>query len=167
MSDAGEDLFDVMDSHSSEMSEYHAAFFKPNGWDYKESIRREFPDILTLDLLILDRAEIEPAFRKQGLGLLAISRVIDVFGENCGLVAMKPFPLQFGNYLNFERHVPNGLQDPTTEFRIAKQKLRRYWERAGFKRVGGTEYWALSPAAGHPPLKNINSAIDEACAADE
>ena len=107
------------------------------------------------------------AFRKQGLGLLAISRVIDIFGENCGLVAMKPFPLQFGNYLDSGRHASNDLQDLTTEFRIAKQKLRRYWERAGFNRVGGTEYWALCPASGRPSLKNINSAIDKACAADE
>ena len=49
VSDAGENLFDVMDGHSSEMAEYHAAFFKPNGWDYKESMRRQFPDILSLD----------------------------------------------------------------------------------------------------------------------
>ena len=29
VADAGEDLFDVMDGQSSEMAEYHAAFFKP------------------------------------------------------------------------------------------------------------------------------------------
>ena len=167
ISDAGEDLFDLMDGHSSEMAEYHAAFFKPSDWNYKENIRRQFPDILSLDLLILDRAEIEPEFRKRGLGLLAISRAIDVFGENCGLVAMKPFPLQFRGYRDSGSRAPDGVRGPVAEFRIARQKLRRYWERAGFVRVDRTEYWALCPAAGRPSLNNVASSIDETCAVDE
>jgi hypothetical protein len=47
VADLGESLFDVVDGQSSEMAEYHAAFFKPNDWDYKEGIRRQFPDILS------------------------------------------------------------------------------------------------------------------------
>jgi hypothetical protein len=167
ISDAGEGLFDVMDGHSSEMAQYHAAFFKPKGWDYKETIRRQFADILSLDLLVLDRAEIEPPHRKHGLGLLAISRTIDVFGANCALVAMKPFPLQFAQYLDSGWRAPEGVQDPTAEFRIARQKLCRYWERAGFKRVSGTQFWALCPGVGRPSMNYLVAARDETCAADE
>ena len=167
ISDAGENLFDVMDGHSCEMAQYHAAFFKPKGWDYKETIRRQFADILSLDLLVLDRAEIEPTCRRQGLGLLAISRAIDVFGASCALVAMKPFPLQFAQYLDPGWRAPKGVQDPTAEFRISRQKLCRYWERAGFRRVSGTEFWALCPAVGRPSLKDLAAAIDETCAAGE
>jgi hypothetical protein len=167
ISDAGEGLFDVMDAHSDEMAQYHAALFKPKGWDYKETVRKQFADILSLDLLVLDRAEIEPTYRKRGLGLLAISRTIDVFGANCALVAMKPFPLQFAQYLDSSWRAPECVQDPTAEFRIARQKLCRYWERAGFKRVSGTEFWALCPAVGRPSLKYLAAAIDETCAADE
>ena len=161
VADAGENLFDVMDGHSNEMAEYHAAFFKPGDWDYKDGIRPRFPDILSLDLLMLERAEIEPAFRRRGLGLLAVSRTIDVFGTNCGLVAMKPFPLQFRNHLDPGWPPPDGLQDPEAEFRIAVQKLRHYWGRAGFKRVHGTEYWALCPGAKLPSLKKIALAVEE------
>jgi hypothetical protein len=160
--DAGESLFDVVDGQSSEMAEYHAAFFKPIDWDYKEGIRRQFPDIVLLDLLILERAEIEPAFRKRGLGLLAVARTIDVFGANCGLVAMKPFPLQFRNYLDPGWRSVGGLQDPTAEFRIARQKLRRHWGCAGFKRVDGTDYWALCPETSRPSLKNVAAVIEKA-----
>ena len=162
ISDAGEDLFEVMDGHSAEMAEYHSVFFKPKDWDYKESIRREFPDILSPDFLILDRADIDPTYRKRGLGLLLISRAIDVFGENCGLVAMKPFPLQFGGYRDPGWRAPEGVRDPIEEFRVAKQKLCRYWQRAGFRRVDKTEYWALCPGAGRPSLKAIALAADEA-----
>lgn len=99
IANAGEDLFEVMDGQSREMAEYHATFFEPNDWEYKEGIRRQFPNILSLDFLILERAEIEPRFRKRGLGLLAVSRTIDLFGANCGLVAMMPFPFSFGTTL--------------------------------------------------------------------
>jgi len=61
VADAGEDLFDVMDGDSSELGEYHAAFFKPQECDYNDSIRRQFVDIYPLDLLILQHAEIQPA----------------------------------------------------------------------------------------------------------
>ena len=159
VADAGEDLFDVMDGDSSELGEYHATFFKPHECDYKDSIRRQFVDIYPLDLLILEHAEIEPAFRKRGFGLLAVARTIDVFGENCGLVAMKPFPLQFRNYLDPGWSSPEGIDDPQTAFRIASEKLRRHWARAGFKRVNGTDYWALCPARKRPSSKRIAEAI--------
>ena len=167
VADAGEDLFDVMDGQSSEMGEYHAAFFKPEDWDYKESIRLQFPDILSLDLLIIERAEIQAAFQKRGLGLLAASRTIDVFGANCGLIAMKPFPLQFRNYLDPGWRPLNGTEDPRNEFRTARQKLRRYWAHAGFKRVNGTDCWALCPGSKRPSLNAIAAAIEKTCMLNE
>jgi hypothetical protein len=121
VADAGEDLFDVMDGDSSELGKYHAAFFKPHECDYKDNIRRQFVDIYPLDLLVVEHAEIEPTFQKRGFGLLAVSRTIDVFGENCGLVAMKPFPLQFRNYLDPGWRPPAGIDDPQTAFRIARK----------------------------------------------
>ena len=167
IANAGENLFEVMDGQSREMADYHAAFFEPDDWEYKEGIRRQFPNILSLDLLILERAEIEPRFRKRGLGLLAVSRTIDLFGANCGLVAMKPFPLQFRNYLNSGWRPPDGLQDPAAAFRIARRKLRQYWSRVGFKRVSGTDYYALCPVTDRPSLKKVAAAIDEAFAAQD
>jgi hypothetical protein len=167
IADAGENLFDVMDGQSREMAEYHAAFFEPDDWEFKEGIRRQFPNILSLDLLILERAEIEPRFRKRGLGLLAVSRTIDLFGVNCGLVAMKPFPLQFRNYLNSGWRPPDGLQDPSAAFRIARRKLRQYWSRVGFKRVSGTDYYALCPVTDRPSLKKVASAVDETFAGQD
>lgn len=167
IANAGEDLFEVMDGQSREMAEYHATFFEPNDWEYKEGIRRQFPNILSLDFLILERAEIEPRFRKRGLGLLAVSRTIDLFGANCGLVAMMPFPLQFRNYLNPGWCPPDGLQDPAAAFRIARRKLRQYWSRVGFKRVIGTDYCALCPVNDRPSLKKVAAAIDETFAAQD
>jgi hypothetical protein len=40
---------DVIDGDSSELAEYHAAFFKPHECDYKHRIRRRFADTYSLD----------------------------------------------------------------------------------------------------------------------
>jgi hypothetical protein len=160
VADAGEHLFDVMDGESSELGEYHAAFFNPHRCDYKDSIRRQFVDIYGLDLLIINYVEIEPALRKRGLGLLVVSKTIDVFGENCGLIAMKPFPLQFRNYLDPGWLPPAGVKNPKMAFLAATRKLRDYWGHVGFKRVKGTDYCALSPANKRPSLKGIRSALE-------
>jgi len=160
VADAGEDLGEIMDGESSELGEYHSAFFKPYECEYKDSIRRQFVDICPMDLLILDRAEIQPAFQKRGIGLLAVSKTIDAFGESCGLVVMKPFPLQFRNYRDPAWSPPEGVVDPGAAFRAARQKLRKYWGRAGFKRVNGTDYWALCPAQKRPSLKRIEEGLD-------
>jgi hypothetical protein len=32
ISEAGEDLFEVMDGHSAEMAEYHSTFFESKDW---------------------------------------------------------------------------------------------------------------------------------------
>lgn len=130
-------------------------------WDYKDSIRRQFVEIYGLDLLIINHVEIEPTLRKRGLGLLMVSKTIDVFGENFGLIAMKPFPLQFRNYLDPGWLPPDGVGDPKAAFLVATKKLRNYWGRAGFKRVNGTDFCALSPACKRPGLKRIRSALDE------
>lgn len=163
VADAGEDLFEVMDGESSDLGEYHAAFFKPHDCDYKDSIRRQFVDIFPVDLLIIDHVEIQPAFQKHGFGLLAVSRTIDIFGENCGLVAMKPFPLQFRNYLDPGWRPPGSVDDPKTAFRAAREKLCSHWARAGFKRVNGTDYCALCPGRKRPSLKTIAAAVREMC----
>jgi hypothetical protein len=159
VADAGEDLFEVMDGESAELAKYHSTFFKSGDCDYKDKIRQQFVDVYGLDLLIIHCIEIQETFRQHGLGLLAVSRTMDIFGENCGLVAMKPFPLQFTNYLDPGWRPPESIEDPTRAFRAATDKLRSYWARVGFKRVNGTDYCALSPARKRPSLRTIAAGI--------
>jgi hypothetical protein len=159
VADAGGDLFEIMEGKSPHLGGFHAALFKPHECDYKDAVRRQFVDILGLDLLMLEQVEIEPASRGKGLGLLAVSRTIDVFGENCGLIAMEPFPQQFRNYLDPAWRPPEGVEDPEVELRVATRKLRSYWARAGFKRVHGTEYYALCPGRKRPALTGIAAAV--------
>ena len=85
ITDAGENLFEVMDDASSELGKYHIALFKSDDCEYKESIRQQFGDVFELDLLVLNQIDIVPTVRGRRLGLLVVSQTIDIFGENCGL----------------------------------------------------------------------------------
>src|SRR5229473_5456968 len=64
------------------------------------------------DLLIIDCMEISPKFRGTGVGPIAIDRTIDIFGPVCGLVACKPWPLQFTPAFARDRKALNRLKAP-------------------------------------------------------
>ena len=71
--------------------------------------------MIDLDLLIVDYVEVYPKFRGLGIGVSAIHRTIDVFGTGCGLVACKPWPLQFTPAVERDQETLKGSQRPTLE----------------------------------------------------
>ena len=52
-------------------------------------------EINNFNFLILDRVELLPKYRGNGVGLLVLRSLIERFGTGAGVVGMKPFPLQF------------------------------------------------------------------------
>src|SRR5689334_4491251 len=52
-------------------------------------------EINDFNFLILDRVELLPKYRGNGVGLLVLRSLIERFGAGAGVVGMKPFPLQF------------------------------------------------------------------------
>src|SRR3954470_23099647 len=61
---------------------------------WKQEIQEEYEASGT-DLLIIECIEIRPRFRGTRVASAAVDRTIDIFGPVCGLVACKPWPLQF------------------------------------------------------------------------
>src|SRR5277367_596984 len=82
------------DGISGDISEYWERLFDAEAGYPKEEIQNEF-EVVDLDLLIIDYVAICPKFRGLGIAESAIHRTIDIFGTGCGLVACKPWPLQF------------------------------------------------------------------------
>jgi hypothetical protein len=134
---------EVLKAKSFATSEY-VQLFKKGTW--RKRVRRKF-EPRSADLLILDRIELKPEYRKYGSGLLAARCVIGIFGSRCGLVACKPYPLQFEGSNRWRP--PAG---PTKTLRKARKKLRRYWARVGFQRVPGTLLYALDPEGRLPTV---------------
>lgn len=112
-----------------------------------KSARRD--EVWAPNLLIIDRLVISPQYRGKGLGLHTLAGLVREFSRGCGLVAMKPFPLQYEG--------GNSADDGSDEFRAmrldlfrgsleeARRKLVKYYSRAGFARVPRTDFMVLDP----------------------
>jgi hypothetical protein len=113
------------------------------GW--KEEVQDEY-EASGCDLLIIDCMEISPKFRGTGVGPIVIDRTIDIFGPVCGLVACKPWPLQFTPAFARDRKALNRLKAPGVGQDEAVHKLRAYWSKLGFWPLGETGIYLLGMA---------------------
>jgi GNAT superfamily N-acetyltransferase len=134
----------VLNAKSFATSEYSQLFKK---LEWRKRVSRKF-EPRSADLLILDRIELKPEYRGHGFGLLAARCVIEMFGSRCGLVACKPYPLQFEGSNRWRP--PARVWGATRAMRRARKKLRQYWARLGFQRVPRTMLYALDPEIGLP-----------------
>lgn len=147
-----ESAFDVFDCSPDTMGYYDVLF------DRDLELRPEVNRLLYGDeygqwdpnTLILHRLAIERAYRGRGYGLQALQALIEEFRVGIGIIAMKPFPLQFEGGIRYrterkqEEVAKYELDALGKDFRKARSKLRRYYRRLGFKLVPKTEYMVMS-----------------------
>jgi hypothetical protein len=131
------------DGISGDISEYWEHLFDVETGYPREEILNEF-EVLDLDLLIIDYVAINPEFRGLGIAESAINRMIDIFGTGCGLVACKPWPLQFTPSIAADPEALKRLALPKVSEGEALRKLRSYWSRLGFWPLGNTGIYLLS-----------------------
>lgn len=118
------DLFDV-----HEESSHFAKLYSQKTGDFKS---KNFEGFLGSDLLILTRIEILSSFRGLGIGKFVIKDFILNFGSGCGLVALKPFPLQFESRLSSYRAIM-GYDTMNKSKLKSKQNLINFYAEIGFK----------------------------------
>ena len=131
------------DGISGDISEYWEHLFDAETGYPKEEIQNEF-EVVDLDLLIIDYVAIYPEFRGLRIAESAIHRTIDIFGAGCGLVACKPWPLQFTPSVADDQKTLKRLALPNVSKGEAIRKLRSYWSRLGFWPLGNTGIYLLS-----------------------
>ncbi len=131
------------DGISGDISEYWEHLFDVETGYPKDEIQNEF-EVVDLDLLIIDYVAIYPEFRGLRIAESAIHRTIDIFGTGCGLVACKPWPLQFTPAVADDQEALKRLALPNVSKGEAIQKLRSYWSRLGFWPLGNTGIYLLS-----------------------
>jgi len=155
-----EDMFDVFDC-SSRTVDYFSLYgdnmeFVPKVTKVLKGGERWSPN-----MLILDRLEIFPDYRGRRYGLRALRWMQFHFSTGCGIVAMKPFPLQFEGGAKSgdgkEAFDKLKLADFTDKKDAATRKLRTYYRQAGFVSVPGTEFMIGDPQMSLPALKTIRS----------
>ncbi len=99
-----------------------------------------FPEDV-MDALIVDRLEIAPEYRGNSYGEIIISDAIEKFGQRVGIIAVKPFPLQFENILGEQTraseddrqwHLSMQLEKLDSNRKKAFAKLQSYYQSLGF-----------------------------------
>jgi GNAT superfamily N-acetyltransferase len=85
------------------------------------------------DMMLIEKLELEPEYRGQGLGKKIASRAIQKLGANCGVITCVPVPLQFTG-LGPKDERPKGM-------RLAQQRVRAFWESVGFVRIPRSDYY--------------------------
>lgn len=143
------------DGIDGSIAEYWEHLFDSDSGYWKEQIQCDY-EPLECDLLIIDCVEVHPKLRGHGIGPSAIDRTIDIFGAGCGLVACKPWPLQFTPAYARDRKALKRLKAPCVGRNDAIQKLRAYWSRLGFWPLGESGIYLLSMTqrgSGRPPKK--------------
>jgi hypothetical protein len=133
------------DGIDGNIAEYWELLFDLDTGCWKEEVQDEY-ETSGCDLLIIDCMEISPKFRGTGVGPIAVGRIIDIFGPGCGLVACKPWPLQFTPAFARDRKALNRLKPPSIGRDEAIRKLRAYWSRLGFWPLGETGIYLLGMA---------------------
>jgi hypothetical protein len=127
------------------IAEYWELLFDSDIGFWKEEVQDEYA-ASGCDLLIIDCMEISPKFRGTGIGPIAIDRTFDIFGPVCGLVACKPWPLQFTPAFARDRKALNRLKAPGVGRAEGVRKLRAYWSKLGFWPLGETGIYLLGMA---------------------
>lgn len=145
--DDGFEWYEVLDSFS-ETAPYMELF---EGDDWSDQVQ-EVCEPLGNDLLILDRMEVKERYRGNGFGLMAANSCMRAFGSGCGVVALKPFPLQYESKFNPEAEAAH---DPRA-FQRAKMKLTRYWARLGFKLLENG-LMMMGTTSTRPPMSQVLS----------
>jgi GNAT superfamily N-acetyltransferase len=133
------------DGIDGNIAEYWELLFDLDTGCWKEEVQDEY-EASGFDLLIIDCMEISPKFRGTGVGPIAVGRIIDIFGPVCGLVACKPWPLQFAAAFARDRKALNRLKAPSVGRDESIRKLRAYWSRLGFWPLGETGIYLLGMA---------------------
>ena len=137
------DLFD----QEQESFECYELLFDPGTGELRETFLDEFEDAIGVNILLLYRLEVLPAFRNHKLGLKAINRALDLFGYGCGYAMLKAMPLQFEARDSAEReqwYAEMQMAGFASDEVGSRSRLQAHYAQLGFRHIAGTPWMALN-----------------------
>lgn len=154
-------VFDLFDSDSTTIN-YFEDLYDHGTLNFKPKVTKvAFSNDYSYwnpNLLILDRLTVDAEHQGHGVGLLALRALIHRFRAGAGLIAMKPYPLQFEASFLDGKEVGAAARMGLDTFKMsqpkATAKLKKYYSRLGFKPVPRSDYMILSP---EHPLPSVAS----------
>jgi len=139
-------LFEAMDSISQSVFDCYAALFDVETDEWSLSVEALYNgQIMESDVLFIERIELDAAFQGKGIGAQVVHETIATFASSCGLVACKPFPLQYENWEDESRNAIR--QEPGfEEKRIADfASVANFWTDLGFRKLPDSDFYTYAP----------------------
>ena len=127
--DDGKDIVEICDSIEQQLYEYVHSVYVDGAIDHGICGAPRSQDVL-----VLHRIEIGKKYRGKGYGLLVARKLVEYFGYQCGVIVLRPSPLQFSP---ISRHAGWQEKYDTSRYpesrREATRKLTAYWKKLGLK----------------------------------
>lgn len=143
--DAGFSALDLLD-HDASTEEYAMLLGREAG-NYSPAVLKILGEefVSSHDMLIIDRLELLPAYRGQGLGLKCMQTCIRHFAKGCRIAAIKPYPLQFEYAASNRDQWDAGLtlSSLSRQKRASLKRLKEHYAQLGFQHVRGTQLMIL------------------------
>jgi GNAT superfamily N-acetyltransferase len=146
------DLFDAMDCISASTTECFEALFEHETGEWNEAVEDLYDhEIPGHDVIFIETIEIQPAYRGKGVGAQVVRETIATFGASCGLVACKPFALQYANWMDEDKKAMR--EQPGFEAKRAAdfRKVTQFWVDLGFRNVPKSKFYTFAPQLVHQP----------------
>jgi GNAT superfamily N-acetyltransferase len=135
----GEPIADYFDSIDQNTFDAFCAAIDIETGDIHESIQSLLNhEAWSRDLLFVDKMEIRPEHRGHGLGLQAMRHLLELYGDQCGIVIAKPYPMYHKDDV---RPAPatDAVWHTAMQYALfeaegdgAAEKLSQYWQQVGF-----------------------------------
>lgn len=149
------DSYDVLDT-TTHTFEYYKVLMSSGDYGFSKKVNKALNTILSnFNVLIIDRIEIAPQYRSNGYGLQVMLALMQRFGSNAGICAIKPFPLQFEGIM---QKVGNAGSSETA-LKKATAKLVSYYKHLGFIKLPNTPFMVRSLQLLLPTQESIESTI--------
>ncbi|HEX5411046.1 MAG TPA: hypothetical protein VFZ27_04220 [Terriglobia bacterium] len=150
----GLSLFEAADCVDDDLGECYKAVFDGKGeTDWSKEVRDLYKgQIVGLDALFIRRIELEPNWRGKGVGAQVVRETISAFSSSCGVVVCKPFPIQYVGWMDEERKGSREKPGFETQRLADFAKVRRFWTRLGFARLGDSDFYAHAPELVNQPI---------------
>jgi hypothetical protein len=137
----GESVLEVFDSHAAETLQLYECIWDKEHGIFKESLQKKLGEIFMDNILYLENIKINKEHRGKGLALMASKELVKLFGQTCGLIAVRAWPLQYSS-----RDFNNKLsmiekQQMKKDF----EKLRKYYSKLGFKYFAKDNFLLMQP----------------------
>lgn len=152
----GISVFDLCDLQSSTMDCFDSLFDADTDEITPEVSAMAFgPDYypMNLGVLLIERLVIFAEHRGKGFGLMATAMLLMRFRSSVGLVALKPYPLQF-EVKSADGTSPDGTHLDPMSFGLSQEdatnKLSQHYARLGFKSVRETAYMVMNSLQTQP-----------------